>query len=112
TLVAEELDADWARVRAEYAPSDPVRYKNPAFGAQGTGGSTAMRAGYEQMRKAGATARAMLVQAAAGSWGVNASEISVANSTLSHPSGKHASFGDMAHAAAKLPVPDDVKLKD
>lgn len=112
TLVAEELDADWARVRAEYAPSDPVRYKNTAFGAQGTGGSTAMRAGYEQMRKAGATARAMLVQAAAGSWGVSASEIAVSKSTLSHSSGKHASFGDMARLAAKLPVPQDAKLKD
>jgi isoquinoline 1-oxidoreductase beta subunit len=112
TLVAEELDADWARVRAEYAPSDPVRYKNTAFGAQGTGGSTAMRAGYEQMRKAGATARAMLVQAAAGSWGVSASEIAVSKSTLSHPSGKRASFGEMARLAAKLPVPEDAKLKD
>jgi isoquinoline 1-oxidoreductase subunit beta len=113
SLVAEELDADWAHVRAEYAPSDPTRYNNLAWGpVQGTGGSTAIRAGYEQMRRAGATARAMLVQAAAQSWRVPASEIAVANSTLTHKSGKRASFGELALAAAKLPVPKDVKLKD
>ncbi len=113
TLVAEELDADWARVRAEYAPSDPTLYNNLAFGpVQGTGGSTAMRAGYEQMRRAGASARAMLVQAAARRWRVPAREISVANSTLTHKSGKRASFGDLAAAAAKLPVPKEVTLKD
>ena len=116
TLVAEELDADWTRVRAEYAPSDPKLYNNLAWGpVQGTGGSTAMRAGYDQMRQAGATARALLVQAAAKSWHVPAREITVSNSTLTHKkSGKHAGFGEMAQAAAKLPLPPpkDVKLKD
>ena len=61
TLVAEELDADWSKVRAEHAPSNPELYKNLAFGVQGTGGSSAIANSYEQMRKAGATARAMLV---------------------------------------------------
>ena len=65
TLVAEELDADWSQMRAEHAPSNPELYKNLAFGVQGTGGSTAIANSYEQMRKAGATARAMLVRAAA-----------------------------------------------
>ena len=68
TLVAEEMDADWSKVRAEHAPSNADLYKNFAFGAQGTGGSTAIANSYEQMRKAGATARAMLVQAAAEAW--------------------------------------------
>ena len=113
TIVAEELDADWARVRAEYAPSDPTLYNNLAWGpVQGTGGSTAMRAGYEQMRRAGAAARAMLVEAAAGTWRVPANEISVQNGTLAHKSSKRASFGEMALAAAKLPVPQNVTLKD
>ena len=113
TLVAEELDADWARVRAEYAPSDPKLYNNLAWGpVQGTGGSSAMRAGYEQMRRAGATARALLVQAAAQAWKVPPSEIAVTKGQLSHRSGKRASFGELALAASKLPVPQDVKLKD
>ncbi|HKP58104.1 MAG TPA: xanthine dehydrogenase family protein molybdopterin-binding subunit [Polyangiales bacterium] len=113
TCVAEELDADWARVRAEYAPSDATKYNNLLWGpVQGTGGSSAMRAGYEQMRKAGATARAMLVQAAAQTWKVPAAEIATSKNTLTHRSGKKATYGEMALAASKLPVPADVKLKD
>jgi isoquinoline 1-oxidoreductase beta subunit len=113
TLVAEELDADWARVRAEYAPSNPQLYNNLAWGpVQGTGGSSAMRAGYDQMRHAGATARALLVAAAAQTWNVPAAEISVSKSMLVHKSGKRATFGGMALTAAKLPIPKDVKLKD
>src|ERR1700733_7641511 len=65
TLAAEELDADWAQMRAEHAPSDRALYKNFVLGMQGTGGSSAIANSYDQMRKAGATARAMLVQAAA-----------------------------------------------
>lgn len=113
TLVAEELDADWARVRAEYAPSNPQLYNNLAWGpVQGTGGSSAMRAGFEQMRKAGATARVLLVQAAAQAWKVPANEIAVSKGVLTHKSGKRATFGELAIAASKLPVPKDVKLKD
>src|SRR6266404_1554515 len=112
TLVAEEMDADWSKVRAEHAPSNPELYKNFAFGAQGTGGSTAMANSYEQMRKAGATARAMLVAAAAGAWRVPAGEITVENGVLRHASGREGRFGEFAEAAARLAVPADVPLKD
>ncbi|MEY4575307.1 MAG: hypothetical protein RL701_10, partial [Pseudomonadota bacterium] len=113
TLVADELDADWTRVRAEYAPSNPALYNNLLWGpVQGTGGSSAMRAGYDQMRHAGATARALLVQAAAQAWHVPPAEIMVAKNTLTHKSGRRATFGELAGAAAKLPVPKDVPLKE
>jgi len=112
TLVAEELDADWAQMRAEHAVSDSKLYANLAFGIQGTGGSTAIANSYEQMRKAGATARAMLVQAAAEAWKVPAGEISVEKGVLKHVSGKQGRFGEFAEAAAKLQAPAEVKLKD
>ena len=113
TLVAEELDADWARVRAEYAPSDPTLYNNLAWGpVQGTGGSSAIRAGYEQMRRAGATARALLLTAAAQRWQVPLAELRVQKGVISHASGKRARFGELAQAAAALPVPKNVPLKD
>src|ERR1700745_2591319 len=85
TLVAEELDADWAQIRAEHAPSIPALYNNFLLGMQGTGGSTAIANSYDQMRKAGATARAMLVQAAANLWNVPPSEILVERGVLRHP---------------------------
>jgi isoquinoline 1-oxidoreductase beta subunit len=113
TLVAEELDADWSKVRAEHAPSNPALYKNLAFGVQGTGGSSAIANSYEQMRKAGAAARAMLVAAAAQAWGVPASEITVDRGMLRHRrSRRRGRFGEFAEAAAKLAAPDDVPLKD
>ena len=113
TLVAEELDADWERTRVEYAPSDAKLYNNTAFGpVQGTGGSTAMRGSFNQMRQAGAAARALLVQAASVSWGVPAAEVVVEKSTLSHASGKRATFGELATLAAQQPVPAQVPLKD
>jgi isoquinoline 1-oxidoreductase subunit beta len=112
TLVAEEMDADWSKVRAEHAPANAELYKNLAFGAQGTGGSTAIANSYEQMRKAGAAARAMLVQAAAEAWRVPASEITVEQGVLRHASGRQARFGEFAEAASRLPVPADPPLKD
>jgi isoquinoline 1-oxidoreductase subunit beta len=112
TLVAEELDADWAQMRADHAPSNPVLYKNLLFGVQGTGGSSAIANSYEQMRKVGAAARAMLVSAAAAEWNMPASEISVENGVIRHPSGKQARFGALAEKASRLPLPTDVKLKD
>ena len=113
TLVAEELDADWSKVRAEHAPSNPELYKNLAFGVQGTGGSSAIANSYEQMRKAGATARAMLVEAAAQAWRVPAGEITVERGVLRHArSGRRGRFGQFAQAAAQLPVPENVPLKD
>jgi isoquinoline 1-oxidoreductase beta subunit len=113
TLVAEELDADWAQMRAEFAPADASKYNNLLFGpVQGTGGSTSMANSFEQYRKAGATARAMLVNAAAKAWNVAPGEITVAAGKISHGSGKSAAFGEFAEAAAQLEVPSDVVLKD
>jgi len=112
-LVAEELDADWAQMRAEQAPSDPVVYVNTAFGIQGTGGSTGLSNSYMTMRQAGAAARAMLVSAAADAWGVPAGEILVERGVIAHEgSGKSSGFGALAAAAAKMPVPVNVVLKD
>jgi len=113
TLVAEELDADWSKVRAEHAPADANLYKNFLLGSQGTGGSTAMANSYEQMRKAGAAARAMLVEAAAQSWRVPTGEITIERGVLRHAkSNRQARFGQFAEAAAKLPVPENPPLKD
>ncbi|NMG32266.1 xanthine dehydrogenase family protein molybdopterin-binding subunit [Aromatoleum evansii] len=114
TLVAEELDADWAQVVVEGAPADAKRYNNLLWGpSQGTGGSTAIANSFEQMRHAGASARAMLVQAAAARWKVPVGEIRVKAGVVSHAkSGRKASFGELAEAAAKQPVPQEVRLKD
>jgi isoquinoline 1-oxidoreductase beta subunit len=112
TLVAEELDAAWSQIRAEGAPADAKVYNNLFWGpAQGTGGSTALANSYEQLRKAGAAARAMLVAAAAEKWKVPAKEIRVSNGVVSHGSRK-ATFGELAADAAKQKVPEDVPLKD
>jgi isoquinoline 1-oxidoreductase beta subunit len=112
TLVAEELDADWAQMRADHAPSNPVLYKNLVFGVQGTGGSSAIANSYQQMRKVGAAARQMLVAAAADVWQVPASEITVESGVIRHPSGKEGRFGEFADKAMALPVPGEPKLKD
>lgn len=111
TLVAEELDADWDKVRVEGAPADTALYANTLLGAQGTGGSSAISNAFEQMRKAGATARAMLVAAAAGAWGVAGEEITVAKGVLSHPSGRTATFGELVELAALVEAPQEVTLK-
>lgn len=113
TILAEELDADWSTVRVEAAPADAEKYANLAFGVQGTGGSTAMANSWEQMRRAGATARAMLVAAAAKNWGVPAAEITVAAGTVKHAaSERSARFGELAEAAAGHEPPAEVTLKD
>ena len=113
TLVAEELDAAWPQMRAVGAPANAALYNNLAFGpVQGTGGSTAMANSYEQYRQAGAAARAMLVAAAAEQWKVPAASIAVKAGVVSHASGKKASFGELAEAAGKQPVPTTVTLKD
>ncbi len=114
TLVAEELDADWSRVRVEGAPADTSRYRNLFWGqAQGTGGSTAIANSWEQMRKAGAVARQMLIGAAAERWRVDPQEIEVESGVVSHPaSGRSARFGELAEAAAAQAVPEQVLLKD
>jgi len=114
TILAEELDADWSQIRVEAAPADAERYNNLKWGpVQGTGGSSAMANSWEQHRRAGATARATLVEAAAREWGVPASEITVERGVVVHPpSGRRATFGELAPKAAKLTPPAQVKLKD
>lgn len=114
TILAEELDADWSQVRVESAPADARRYNNRLMGRmQGTGGSTAIANSWEQLRRAGASARAMLVVAAARQWNAPASEIAVANGIVMHrATGRKASFGQLARAAAGQQVPADVRLKE
>ncbi|MDJ0893516.1 MAG: xanthine dehydrogenase family protein molybdopterin-binding subunit [Alphaproteobacteria bacterium] len=112
TLVAEELDADWAQIRVDWAPADQETYKNLIFQSQGTGGSTAIANSFEQYRKAGAAARAVLVEAAAQGWGVAPDAISVEAGTIKGPGGKTARFGELIEAAAKLTPPEAPVLKD
>jgi isoquinoline 1-oxidoreductase beta subunit len=112
TLVAEELDADWPQMRAEGAPADAKRYNNLFWGeAQGTGGSTALANSYEQLRKAGAAARAMLIAAAAEKWNAPANEIKISHGTV-YWKDRRATFGQLAADAAKQKVPENVTLKD
>jgi isoquinoline 1-oxidoreductase beta subunit len=115
-VVAEELDASWDQMRAASSPALVPTYGNFAFGpkgtVQGTGGSTSMANSWDQLRHAGAYARAMLVQAAAERWRLPASEITVSEGVVSHSSGKKANFGELAAAAGKLEIPAEVKLKD
>lgn len=111
-LLAEELDADWQRVRAEFAPADEV-YTNPIIGQQLTGGSTAVRGFWRPVREAGAAVREMLVAAAAERWGVPAGACTVESGVVRHDgSGRSAGFGELAAAAAEQPVPESVFLKD
>jgi isoquinoline 1-oxidoreductase subunit beta len=110
-MIAEELDNDWTKVRVEQAVASPV-YANPFLGAQATGGSTSIRSSYMAMRKVGATARAMLVAAAADTWKVDAGSLETENGVVMGPGGKKATYGELSTKAATMPVPKDVKLKD
>src|SRR5204863_1274216 len=114
TLVAEELDADWAQMRVEAAPADAKRYNNLFWGeAQGTGGSSSLPNSYEQLRKAGAAARFMLVGAAAERWKVPPKDITITRGVVEHKkSHRRAKFGELVAAAATQVVPMDVPLKD
>ena len=110
-LVAEELDADWATVRFEQAPAHPA-YTNPLAGAQRTGGSTSVRAAWLPLRRAAATARAMLILAAARMWDVPVRSCTTERGAVHHrASGRSAGYGELAAHAGKLPVPADVPLK-
>jgi isoquinoline 1-oxidoreductase beta subunit len=112
-LVAEELGCDWSKVTTEYpTPGESVRRKR-IWGDFSTGGSRGIRASHEYMRQGGATARIMLIQAAANEWNVPASECTAADSIITHtPSGRKTTYGKVAEAAAKLEQPKDVRLKD
>ena len=111
-LAADEMDADWSRVRIETAPA-AREYFNPLIGQQLTGGSTAVRAFWMPVRQAGATARAMLLEAAAATWGVPAAQCRADNGTVVHrASGRQLSYGALADKAAVLPVPKSVVLKE
>lgn len=105
-VVAEELDADWEKVKVEQSPLDTKKFER-----QLTGGSGAIRHSWERLRKAGATARAMLVEAAAKKWSVPVSECTTNKGFVMHSSGKKLSYGELATAAAQITPPKDVKLK-
>jgi len=110
-IAAEELDADWTKVRYEVAPAAP-EYAHPWFKVQGTGGSTSVRAMWQPLRRAGATARAMLVAAAAEQWKVDAGQLKTDKGSVTGPGGRKAGYGQLAAKAATMPVPKEVNLKD
>ena len=110
TIIADELDADWGQMRIEFSPANDALYKNLAFGTMGVGGSSAIKESWMQMRTAGATARAMLVSAAAKRWGVAESAVTVSKGVV-RSGGRRATFGELVGDAALLPVPTDVVLK-
>ena len=111
-MIMEELDGDWATVRIEEAPAGP-QYVNPAFGLQGTGGSTSVRVSMMPLREAGAKARAMLVAAAAQKWGIAPDACSTANGyVLETGKRRKLGYGELTVAAAAMPVPEKVTLKD
>jgi isoquinoline 1-oxidoreductase beta subunit len=112
-ILAEELDADFSHVVLEHAPPDDQLYGNPAFGLQVTGNSNSIRAFWMPLRKAGASARAMLVQAAAQQWQVEPATCTTSNGQVKHEeSGRTLSYGELAEAASKETPPKDVPLKD
>jgi isoquinoline 1-oxidoreductase beta subunit len=112
-ILAEELDADFSQVTLEHAPPSDKLYGNPLFGIQATGNSNSVRAWWKPLRTAGASARAMLVQAAAQQWQVDPASCTTANSEVMHKaSGRKLSYGALALAASSEVPPKDVPLKD
>ncbi|WP_296943158.1 xanthine dehydrogenase family protein molybdopterin-binding subunit [uncultured Massilia sp.] len=110
-VIADELDADWRQMRSELAPAGDV-YKDPVFGMQITGGSGTIAHSFTQYREVGARARAMLVAAAAQQWNVDPARCRTDKGTVIGPAGQKARYGALADAAARLPVPQAVTLKD
>jgi isoquinoline 1-oxidoreductase beta subunit len=110
-ILAEELDADWSKVRSVHGDANPA-YADPAFGMHLTGGSNSIKNSYTQYRELGARTRAMLVGAAAAQWGVDASALRTSNGFVVGPGGKKLGYGQLAEAAMKQPVPEKVTLKD
>jgi isoquinoline 1-oxidoreductase beta subunit len=110
-ILAEELDADWRLVKSQHGNADPA-YVDPAFGMHLTGGSGAIKNSYTQYRELGARTRAMLVSAAAAQWGVDAGGLRTQQGVVIGPGGKRLTYGELAEAAMKQPVPEQVTLKD
>ena len=112
-ILAEELDADWSRVRVEHAPPDEAHYANPMLSIQATGNSNSIRAWWTPLRKAGAGARACLTQAAAARWGVAVSECRTESGEVIHDrTGRRLGYGELASRAATFTPPNDPPLKD
>jgi isoquinoline 1-oxidoreductase subunit beta len=112
-LVAEELECDWSKVKAEFAPPHENRRRNRVWGNMSTGASRSIGASQKELRRAGAIAREMLIAAAAARWNVPGSECAAANSVITHvPSGRTVTFGGIAAAAAEVTPPAQVALKD
>jgi isoquinoline 1-oxidoreductase beta subunit len=112
-LVAEELECDWSKVTTEYPTPGQNLARKRVWGDMSTGGSRGIRTSHEYVRKGGAAAREMLIQAAANEWKVPAAECSAADSVITHKaSGRTTTFGKVAEAAARLEPPKDIKLKD
>ena len=110
-ILAEELDADWSKVKSVHGDSNPA-YVDPVFGIHLTGGSSSIKNSYTQYRELGARTRAMLVAAAAKQWNVDASSLKTQNGIVIGPGGKKLSYGELAEAAMSQPVPEKVTLKD
>lgn len=110
-LVAEELECDWSKVKVESAPVNPA-YNHVDWGIQGTGGSTSITSEWDRLRKVGASAREMLIAAAAATWNVNKATCRAENGKVIHASGKSLTYAQLADKASKMPVPKEVKLKD
>jgi isoquinoline 1-oxidoreductase subunit beta len=112
-ILADELDADFAKVELEHAPASDKLYGNPAFGIQATGNSNSIRAFWKPLRLAGAAARAMLVRAAADRWQVDPASCTASNGNVTHAdSGRTLAYGDLVDAAGQLPVPSAPPLKN
>src|ERR1044071_4837757 len=109
-ILADELDADWSQVVAELAPAADI-YKDPLFGIQMVGGSGSIAHSFTQYRELGAKTRAMLVSAAAARWKVAPDQCTTEAGVVRGPSGQSLKYGELAAEAARLPVPDTVKLK-
>jgi isoquinoline 1-oxidoreductase subunit beta len=111
-LIAEELEVNLKQVQLEHAPPNEKLYANPLLGVQATGNSNAIRGAWQPLRQAGATARAMLVAAAAKSWNVDPTSCRAQGGEVLHPpTGRHSSYGELAGDAARLPIPENVALK-
>src|SRR5213080_1894330 len=109
-LLADEMDADWSQVIAELAPAADV-YSDPIAGIQMVGGSGSIAHSFEQYRQLGASARAMLIAAAAAQWNVMPEQCRTEASVVYGPNSQSAKYGELAESAAKLPVPESVQLK-